>query len=93
MPPPVVPTAPRSSDELAHVVLYALLMYCHARAYPRSAWLGIALGLVAYGILMEGLQHYLPLRSASVADAIANLAGITIMLVVLTRPSAAARSQ
>lgn len=83
LPPPSVPQVPVASDKLVHVLLYALLMYCFARAWTKSSWPVIALGLVVYGLLLEGLQHYLPLRSASLADAIANLAGVTIMLVAL----------
>ena len=81
--------APVWTDKLVHGTLYAGLTILFAWGYPAtSGWiLGAALG--GYGAVMEGLQLTLPYRSGSAADVVANCAGISIMLLLLT----AARSR
>lgn len=79
-PLPAMPGAPSGSDKLVHFAMYAALMYCYARAYPWGRWYIAAAGLIGYGIGMEIFQYFLPPRSASMADALANSAGVLIML-------------
>lgn len=83
LPLTATPKAPSGTDKLVHFGLYAGLMYCHARAWPRQRWPTLALVLAGYGAAMEVLQHFLPPRSASLADALANCVGVSIMLVIL----------
>ena len=47
---------------------------------PKSDRLLAATGLIGYGIGLEIFQYFLPPRSASLADALANSAGVLIML-------------
>ena len=84
-PIPGNPQAPTHTDKLVHVALYATLMFCHARAYPPARWLLVAAGLATYGAGLELLQQLVPPRGASLADALANCAGVSIMLMALTR--------
>ncbi len=77
------PQTPSGSDKLVHVAMYAALMFCHGRGWPSRRWPLIALTLAGFGVGMECLQHFLPLRSASLADALANSLGVSIMLLDL----------
>ncbi len=67
-------------DKLVHVGMYASLMLCFSYGYPRRHWAACASGLTCYGVLLEFLQGQTAYRSASGMDALANLAGVSIML-------------
>lgn len=69
------------SDKLMHFSAYFALALVFAAAFSRRHWLGIAVGLAAFGALIEGLQHWLPgPRSAEWLDMAANLGGIAVGL-------------
>ena len=72
-------------DKLVHGTMFATLTYCFARAHARAQWPLIALALVAYGGVIEGLQALTPYRTSSLFDALANTVGISIMLFALSR--------
>ena len=72
-------------DKLLHALVYAGLMFCYSKAYARSLWPILAIGLIGYGGIIELLQQFASDRSPSLPDAIANLLGISIMLGVLYR--------
>lgn len=70
------------SDKLMHFLAYLLLALAFAAAFSRRHWLGIALGLAAFGAAIEVLQWWLPgERSAEWRDLGANLGGIATGLV------------
>jgi len=82
-----------SADKLVHMGMYASLMLCFSRGYARKQWLTIACALGTLGLTIEYLQSLTPDRSASLYDEIANLAGISIMLLLVRRlPDSAARA-
>ena len=71
----------RWSDKLNHFAAFVALSWSLLAAYPlkaTQAWFG----LVAYGAVIEGIQFYLPWRSAEWADlgvdALAALVGILL---------------
>lgn len=70
-------------DKLIHMIVYAsLAMAGHvgfSRKCPSSL---IAVGLLLFGCLIEVAQHFVPGRTPSIADALANGVGVT--LAVLT---------
>lgn len=72
-----------NADKLVHMTMYASLMLSFSRAYARRQWLAVAIALGSFGLGIEYLQSLTPDRSASLLDEIANLAGISIMLLVL----------
>lgn len=67
-------------DKLAHVLMYGLTSVFVYRTYSlRTAARGVFFLSVAvsslYGAAMEGIQYFLPYRSFSAGDIIANTAG------------------
>jgi VanZ family protein len=64
------------SDKAAHFLSFMILMlwFCGVFRLPFTPL--VALGLLAFGILIELLQSRLPYRSAEVADALYDLGGI-----------------
>ena len=74
-----------NSDKLVHMSMYGSLMLCFSRGYARRHWLMIAAALGGLGLTIEYLQSLTPNRSASLLDEIANLSGISIMLLMVRR--------
>lgn len=82
----VIPVPPTEAgglplDKAVHLCEYLLFAWCLARAGGASRWsagkirvttLLIAIGL---GTTLEGIQAWLPWRSAELADAVANACG------------------
>jgi VanZ family protein len=78
-----VPSAPPGVDKLVHLALFAALASagCWAGARPRV----LAVLLVAYALVSEVVQALAPLnRSGSLADAVADLIGVALGLLVGT---------
>ncbi|MEQ8659914.1 MAG: VanZ family protein, partial [Gammaproteobacteria bacterium] len=82
--PDLADDLPAFSDKLVHAGMYAGLTLLFLHAYPGAGVLRIGLALSAYGGTLELVQALTPERSTSLADAIANCAGISIMLAVET---------
>ena len=96
VPNPRVST-PRNSDKLAHFGAYGLLGLLTARALlaaprRRSAWVGAAIGISAYGAIDEVHQRFIPGRFADVADwaadSVGGIAGLTAMAALSRRAHA-----
>ena len=69
-------------DKLAHLLTFAFLAVWFAGQYrPRSYW-RIAVGLLAYGVLIELLQRLVGYRSAEWLDVAADAAGILVGLAI-----------
>jgi VanZ family protein len=67
-------------DKLEHAGAFAGLTLLGCLAFPeRSNAARLAVGLVAFGSVCETLQMFVPGRSASVEDAIANTIGVLIV--------------
>lgn len=68
-------------DKSNHLLAFGTLALVGCRAWP-GKWLPLLAGLVAYGMLIEGLQALTPYRSADWADvgadALGALAGISL---------------
>ena len=82
-----------NADKLVHMSMYASLMLCFSRAYGRQHWLYIALTLGLMGLGVEYLQSLTPDRTASWQDEMANLSGISIMLLCVRRTPKVNRQQ
>jgi VanZ family protein len=70
------------SDKLEHLLAYGVLSLvgCRAFADPVSR---ILIGLVLYGIVLEGLQSLVPGRVPSLMDVVANTLGVGLGYLVL----------
>ncbi len=67
------------SDKLEHLLAYAALAACSTQAFEQGRTkLTSYVGLIALGCVLEGLQAYIPGRHPSVADGVANAAGIMV---------------
>ncbi|MCB1746675.1 MAG: VanZ family protein [Gammaproteobacteria bacterium] len=67
-------------DKLVHLAMYATLGVLALPAWPAAPRWRIALALAAYGVALEFTQGLVPGRMPSLADAVANCTGISIML-------------
>jgi VanZ family protein len=78
--PPILDELPNATDKLVHTGMYAALMLLFVRAHPGLPALLLGAGLGVFGAVIELLQGLTPARTASIADGVANCAGISIML-------------
>ncbi len=81
------------SDKLNHFAAFITLFTLHTLAYPTVSLQNRGLWLLFYGIGIEGIQSFLPTRSASIediaVDALAILAAMAMQTLLLRlRPSA-----
>lgn len=80
--PPPIPGEP--SDKLQHVVAFVVLTILARLAYPRGTWWRIALGLSAFGVLIELVQMIPALnRDCEFADWAADTAAVLAVLAIL----------
>ena len=71
-------------DKWAHALAFAVLAVWFAGQYrPRSYW-RIAVGLLAYGLLIELCQRSISYRSAEWYDVVADVVGIGVGLLLAT---------
>lgn len=63
------------SDKIEHLVAYVVLSLVGCRAFPDQVQ-RILMGLVLYGIALEGLQSLVPGRVPSLMDIVANTLGV-----------------
>lgn len=81
-------------DKFIHAAAYALLTGLIGFCWPRLSLLWIAIGTTFYGASLEIIQYLLPFgRTGSLADAIANLAGILFVIYVWMAVSRLLRGQ
>ncbi len=75
------------NDKVMHLFVYACLSSWFSLIVRRSQSLvGICVGLIVFGLLMEFLQGLTTYRSAELADAIANSIGVLIGLGIYFTP-------
>jgi VanZ family protein len=72
------------SDKFEHALAFAVLTVMGRFAWPR-ALAPVAVAMVVYGVAIEVLQGSFTARTASVADVLADVAGIAIGLWVTRR--------
>lgn len=76
-------------DKIVHIIFYAFLAFLAARAVEvsqRGKKIKLSLILIIfvsmYGIFIEWYQSYIPTRTSSVADGIANFVGALLGVIV-----------
>jgi len=70
------------ADKWLHGITFGILAIWFAGQYrPQSYW-RIGIGLIAFGVLIEACQRLVTYRSAEWFDIVADVAGITVGLVV-----------
>lgn len=67
-------------DKINHLLAFAVLAVQWRLAFPRMHRIGVILGLLSYGVLIELIQLPLPHRSAEGADIIADALGVALGL-------------
>lgn len=80
-----------SADKIVHTIMYfgitLILMlnqtrYLREKINSKQMWFAFLFS-VSFGTLMEVIQHFLPWRSGSIYDFIANTIGVIIAIVVM----------
>ena len=66
------------TDKVAHFLVFLVLMVWFCGVFRGRVTPWVALGLLAFGILIEVLQSRLPHRSAELLDTLANTGGILL---------------
>lgn len=67
------------NDKVGHVLAFGALALLSDFSFPDKRFSqAIVLSLLGYGLLIEVVQYFLPYRSASVLDLIADGAGIAV---------------
>ncbi len=69
-------------DKWLHGITFAFLTFWFCGQYERVAYWRVVLGLVAFGVLIEVCQQALAYRSAETMDLVADVAGITVGLIL-----------
>ncbi len=65
-------------DKLVHLTFFAVLAFTGYRAFGRRGRPWLLLGLFSFAMLTEWLQGFVPGRSASLLDLLANSLGIGV---------------
>ncbi len=73
-------------DKTQHAGAYAVLAIWFGWVYQRRYYVLVALGLVAYGVLIEFLQGASGYRMFDVSDMLADAIGVAIGLVIAATP-------
>ena len=66
------------NDKVNHVLAFAVFMALGTAAHIRLGQLLLSLSGLGYGMLIEGAQHFLPYRSCSLGDLLADAVGMVI---------------
>ncbi len=68
-----------------HALAFGFLTVSLGVAHYRGGWRGPALWMIAYGIVIEGLQLWIPERAAEALDLLLDGVGIALGVLVLHR--------
>jgi VanZ family protein len=72
------------SDKVAHAAAFFVLAFLLDFSFPATPLGGVkALSLLAYGMLLEIVQYFLPYRLFSVLDFVADGAGVALYAAIL----------
>lgn len=78
------PAMPGQSDKLAHLLAFLAFAFLADFAFPRRSFDAVKfLPLLGYGLGLELLQSVLPHRDGSVADLLADAAGLALYALLL----------
>jgi len=66
------------NDKMAHAITFFILTLLFSRGLPQYYGLWALVGLAVFGFIIEGIQYFVPWRSFSVADWIADVVGIVL---------------
>ncbi len=81
--PKGVPLPFRTTDVTLHMFAFTYLTAALGNAYfPLSRWWIPALWMLAYGVMLEVVQQFLPPRTAELKDIVVDVAGIALGLLV-----------
>lgn len=71
-------------DKLSHALAFFTLSLLADFSFPRDkfSWVKVC-PLIAYGILIECIQYFLPYRSFSLLDIVGDIAGIAIYALLI----------
>jgi VanZ family protein len=69
-------------DKWLHGITFAGLTLWFCGQYRRSSYWRVALGLLAFGLLIEIVQRNIAYRSAEMLDLVADLVGIAVGLIL-----------
>lgn len=69
-------------DKWLHIVTFVFLAVWFSGLYRRRSYWRIGLGLVLFGLFIEGCQRLLTYRSAEWFDIVADMAGILVGLAI-----------
>ena len=79
---PAVPLTWSATDKWLHGLTFMLLALWYTGQYAPESYWRIAVGLAAYGALIEVGQSMIPYRTAEWGDLAADLAGIVVGLAI-----------
>jgi VanZ family protein len=65
------------SDKIVHLAGYSVLMFWWAQLIIQRRW-RLAIAVVLFGIVIEGLQGFTPNRQTDALDALANSCGVLL---------------
>ena len=82
-----IPQVFAQEDKLHHFIVFFALAFSCRLAFLHIRLLWLAIGCVLAGLLIEYAQALMPLRTASLYDALANTAGVALGLSVAWRCS------
>lgn len=82
-----IPEFFNEEDKLHHLAGFAALALSTRMAFPRGSVLWQVLAVVALGVFIELAQEWLPDRTSSVWDILANLVGIAVGLALSRLPA------
>lgn len=74
------------NDKLLHAVGFMVMAFLSHAAHPSAKPYIPFLGLVVFGLLIEVIQGYLPTRSLSFYDWLADIGGLAIYFLLIRRP-------
>lgn len=82
--PNAYPELASASDKVNHFAAFFVLAFLVDYSFPKthfgsSKWLS----LLFYGILIEGIQHYLPYRELSLLDLAADMVGVLAYFILM----------
>jgi len=78
-----VPQAIPNSDKIGHILVFFILALLLFKSVDFNRARQMVL-LLSYGIGVEIIQHFIPYRSGSVADVIADAAGLLLFYLLTT---------
>ncbi len=77
------PTAQNFNDKLGHALAYLVLGFLADYAFYKKKFLPLIFTqLMLYGLLIESVQFFLPFRSFSLLDMVANGAGLSCYILL-----------